>query len=384
MINKNIISLGFVSFFTDLASAMVTSILPIFIVYVLHQGVDKLGFVVAVAAFVSYGFRVLFGILSDRLQIVKPFVVAGYFISAVTKPLLALSNSWQSVAALRGLERMGKAVRSAPKDSLISEYSGGKSGKSFGFHKMMDVAGEMSGAIIAFGVLYFLGKNKAVFRELFAWTLLPGLISVIIAAFFVKDAPYKAKRKEKFQLQEDKKLLPLLFIYFAFTFFIFNDSFFIIKAKESGIDIIYIPLFMVLYNFVQTISSYFFGMQIDRFSPKRVLLFAFLIGILAMASLLFNAAILSFILLALYTVASLNAIRAYISNEAKNRATVYGVLYGGVAAFSALGATVTGIIWQTFNQRTAIEFSLIGLIVIFVIFPVITRKKHLFKKSKKC
>ncbi len=376
MINKNIIALGFVSFFTDLASAMVTSILPIFIVYVLHQGVDKLGFVVAVATFISYGFRVLFGVLSDRLQIVKPFVVAGYFISALTKPLLALSNSWQSVAALRGLERMGKAVRSAPKDSLISEYSGGKSGKSFGFHKMMDVAGEMSGALIAFGVLYFLGKNETIFRELFAWTLLPGLISVIIAAFFVKDAPYKAKRKEKFQLQEDKKLLPVLFIYFAFTFFIFNDSFFIIKAKESGIDIIYIPLFMVLYNFVQTISSYFFGMQIDRFSAKTVLLFAFLIGILAMASLQLNAAVLSFILLALYTVASLNAIRAFISNKAKNKATVYGVLYGGVAAFSALGATVTGVIWQNFSQRAAVEFSLIGLIVIFAIFPVTTRKKQ--------
>ena len=376
MINKNIIALGFVSFFTDLASAMVSSILPIFIVYVLHQGVDKLGFVVAVATFISYGFRVLFGVLSDRLQIVKPFVVAGYFISAVTKPLLALSNSWQSVAALRGLERMGKAVRSAPKDSLISEYSGGKSGKSFGFHKMMDVAGEMSGALIAFGVLYFLGKNETIFRELFAWTLLPGLISVIIAAFFVKDAPYKAKRKEKFQLQEDKKLLPVLFVYFAFTFFIFNDSFFIIKAKESGIDIIYIPLFMVLYNFVQTISSYFFGMQIDRFSAKTVLLFAFLIGILAMASLQLNAAVLSFILLALYTVASLNAIRAFISNKAKNKATVYGVLYGGVAAFSALGATVTGVIWQNFSQRAAVEFSLIGLIVIFAIFPVTTRKKQ--------
>ncbi len=376
MINKNIIALGIVSFFTDLATAMVNSVLPIFIVYVLHQGVDKLGFVVAAATFVSYGFRVLFGILSDRLHLVKPFVVAGYFISAVTKPLLALSSSWQSVAALRAFERMGKAVRSAAKDSLISAYSGGKSGKSFGFHKMMDVAGEMSGALIAFGALYFLGKDENTFRELFAWTLLPGLISVIIAAFFVKDIPYKTKRKEKFQLKEDKKLLPLLFIYFAFTFFIFNESFFIIKAKESGIDIIYIPLFMVLYNFVQTTSSYFFGVQIDKFSPKRVLLFAFFIGILAMASLLFNAAILSFILLALYTVASLNAIRAYISNKAKNKATVYGFLYGGVAAFSALGATVTGLIWQNFNQRAAVEFSLIELIVIFAIFPVITRKKH--------
>ncbi len=382
MIHKNIIALGFVSFFTDLASAMVTSILPLFIVYVLNQGVDKLGFVVAVATFVSYGFRVLFGILSDRLQIVKPFVVAGYFISAFTKPLLAFSHSWQSVAVLRALERMGKAVRSASKDSLISEYSGGKSGKSFGFHKMMDVAGEMSGALIAFGVLYFFGKNESTFRELFAWTLLPGLISVIIAAFFVKDTPYKQKRKTKFQLKEDKKLLPVLFVYFAFNFFIFNDSFFIIKAKESGIDIIYIPLLIVLYNFVQTISSYFLGMLIDRFSAKIVLIFSFFIGILAMVSLLFKGVIVSFILLAIYIVASLNAIRTFISIEAKNKATLYGTLYAGVAAFSALGATVTGLIWQTFNQRRAIEFSIIGLSLIFVIFFVLTRKKVKFSGIK--
>ncbi len=376
MINKNIIALGFVSFFTDMASSMLTSILPIFIVYVLHQGVDKLGFVVAIATFISYGFRILFGILSDRMHIVKPFVVAGYFISAVTKPLLALSHSWQSVATLRGLERMGKAVRSATKDSLISAYSNGKSGKSFGFHKMMDVAGEMLGAIIAFGALYYLGKSESVFRELFAWTLLPGLIAVVIVAFFVKDAPYKEKKKEKFNLQSDKKLLPMLFIYFAFTFFIFSDSFFIIKAKQSGIDIIYIPLFMVLYNFVQTISSYYFGVQIDKFSPTKVLFFSFILGILAMVALLFNAIILSFILLGIFVVSSLNALRAWISNEAKNKATVYGFLYGGVAAFSALGATVTGLIWKHYNEAVAIEFSIIGLVITLVITPAIIRNTN--------
>jgi len=122
MINKNIIALGFVSFFTDMASSMVTSVLPLFVVYVLHEGVDKLGFIVGIATFVSYGFRFVFGYLSDKYKIVKPFVVAGYAISAVTKPLLYFSNGWVSVATLRGIERIGKAVRSATKDSLISAY----------------------------------------------------------------------------------------------------------------------------------------------------------------------------------------------------------------------------------------------------------------------
>lgn len=122
-INKNIIALGWVSFFTDMASSMVTSILPLFIVYTLHEGVDKLGFVVAAATFISYTFRILFGYISDRYQIVKPLVVIGYSLSAVTKPLLYWSHTWQSAAALRGLERMGKSIRSATKDVLITAYS---------------------------------------------------------------------------------------------------------------------------------------------------------------------------------------------------------------------------------------------------------------------
>ena len=116
-INKNIVYLGFVSFFADMASSMVTTLLPIFMVYVLHEGVDKLGIVIAIATFISYAFRILFGYLSDKYNIVKPFVVTGYFISALSQPLLALSTTFMSVGLLRGVERMGKAVRSASKDS---------------------------------------------------------------------------------------------------------------------------------------------------------------------------------------------------------------------------------------------------------------------------
>jgi len=368
VINKNIIALGFVSFFTDMASAMVTSILPIYIVYVLHQGVDKLGFIVAIATFVSYAFRFLFGYLSDRLQIVKPFVVAGYLLSALTKPLLAFASTWQGIAFLRGSERMGKAIRSATKDSLISAYSGKKSGKSFGFHKMMDVAGEMGGAIIAFGALYYFGKSPEIFKNIFLWTLIPGILAVIIAIIFVQDAPYKAKSRAKLDFSADRKLLPMLILFFAFTFFVFNDSFFIIKAKESGISITYIPLFIVLLYFVQTITSYYFGTLIDRFNSYKILLFSMLFGIASMILLYFNFVIASFILLGLYTVSSLNAIRAYISNNAKNKGTVYGIFYAGVALFGALGASITGLIWKYFGENSAIVFSIAGAILTFVVY----------------
>ena len=365
MINKNIIALGFVSFFTDMASSMVTSILPIFIVYTLHEGVDKLGFVVAIATFISYAFRVFFGYLSDKYRIVKPFVVTGYFISAVTKPLLYLSNSWQSVATLRGIERVGKAVRSATKDSLISAYSSGKSGKTFGFHKTMDIAGELIGGLIVFGLLYYLGESETLFRNIFAFTLIPGLIAVFVVLFFVEDAPYQEKNGA-FKLQKDYGLLPLLFVYFGFTFFLFNDSFFMIKAKEGGISTTYIPLLVVLLNLTQTLLSYFLGLKIDEMGAKKILSLSFMFGFLSMVSLYFDFIIISFIFLGIYVVGSLNALRAYISEYAHNKATIYGILYGGVALFGALGALTIGSIWKYYDTQIAILFSITGMAVIFM------------------
>ena len=360
MINKNIIALGFVSFFTDMASSMVTSILPLFIVYTLHEGVDKLGYVVAIATFISYAFRILFGYLSDRFQVVKPFVVTGYLISAVTKPLLYVSSSWQSTATLRGVERVGKAVRSATKDSLISAYSHGKSGKTFGFHKTMDIAGELLGSLIVFGLLFYLGESEELFRNIFLATLIPGIIAVIIVVLFVNDAPYK-ERENHFDLKRDYHILPLLFLYFGFIFFMFNDSFFLIRAKEVGVATAYIPLLVVLLNLTQTLLSYFIGIKIDAMGATKILTLSFLFGVFSIVSLYYNFVVMSFIFLGLFIVGSLNALRAYISDHAHNKGTVYGILYGGVALFGALGALVTGVIWEHYGSQNAMLFSLAGM-----------------------
>ena len=365
MIDRNVVALGWVSFFTDMASAMITSILPIFIVYTLHEGVDRLGFVVAVATFVSYAFRILFGVLSDRLGVVKPFVVAGYLLSALSKPLLAWAVNWQQVAALRGLERMGKAIRSATKDSLIAGYSRGRSGRSFGFHKMMDVAGEMSGALIAFAALSLLGQGEAVFRELFAWTLFPGLLAVAIVVFIVRDAPPQRRKAEAFDWRADREMLPLLLLYFLFLLFLFSDSYFLVRAKEAGIGIAFLPLLAALSSLVQSLSSYSFGVWIDRWRPEGVLLAAMGFGVAATAALGAGRIVVSFILLALFTVSSLNAIRAWIAEEARNRGTVYGIFYGGMALFASAGALLMGTVWERYGVDRAVELSLFGLVVVW-------------------
>ncbi len=363
-INKNIIALGWVSFFTDMASAMVTTLLPIFIVYVLSEGVDKLGVIIAIATFTSYIFRILFGYLSDRYRIVKPFVVAGYIISAIAKPLLAFSESFSSVAFLRASERLGKAVRSASKDSLISSYAKENShGKTFGFHKMMDIAGELSGALLIFLIFLFFAKDESTIRSIFEFTILPGLLAVIIMILFVQDAPKKTQELQGVLNKEDYKLFPLLFIYFGFLFFVISEQFFIVYAKDSGFSLATIPLLIILFTFVQTVVSYYGGLLVDKSGSFKVILISFIFGILSMLSVKFNLW-LSFAFLGLFTVLSLNAIRSYISLHAKSKGFVYGVFYGGVAIFSSLGALVIGYIWQHYGMENVLKFSVTGMLFI--------------------
>ena len=366
-IDENVIWLGWISFFTDMASSMITTLLPIFVVYVLKEGVDKLGIVIAVATFISYAFRVLFGYLSDRLHIVKPFVVLGYLISAVTKPLLAFSNTYISVALLRGIERMGKAVRSAPKDSLLSSYVKNKQhGKTFGFHKMMDVAGEMSGALVIIAIFIFIDRGESTIRNIFEWTLLPGTIAVFIAIFFLKDVPYTQKNNTSVFNKKDLKLFPMLFIYFGFIFFILSDQFFILRLKQSGYSLYTIPIFVILLNFTQTVSSYYSGILSDKIGTKKSIFIAFVFGMSSVFMLYIGIFWAGFIFLGLFTIISLNSIRSYISRYAISKGFIYGVFYGGVAVFGSLGALAIGIIWSRFGFRNAIIFSEIGMSILLI------------------
>jgi len=364
-IDKNIIYLGLVSFFTDMASAMVTTLLPIFVVYILNEGVDKLGYIIAISTFISYALRILFGYLSDKYQIVKPFVVVGYFISTITKPLLMFSHGFSSVALLRSLERTGKAIRSASKDSLISTYSNkNHGGKTFGFHKMMDVAGEMSGSLIIVAVFYYGIEHEKLIREIFAWTLLPGLVATVLVILFVKDSPKKIKKDVIIINKNDFKLFWILGSYFLFLLFLMSDQYFIVEAKASGITLTQIPLLVIASTLTQTLVSYHSGVLIDRFGVSFMLLISYIFGIGSIYFLWQNFLWLAFISLGLFTVISLNAIRTYISKNAISQGFIYGVFYAGIALFSAIGAIMIGQIWKFYGFEASIYFSIIGTLSI--------------------
>lgn len=373
--------LGWVSFFTDMASAMINPILPLFIVIVLHEGMDKLGIIVAIATFVSYALRLFSGYIADHYGLVKPMVVGGYAFSALSKPLIGFTQGYESVAALKAAERLGKGLRSAPKDLMIARYSKeNESGKTFGFHKTLDIAGELSGTLILFGLLWIFGQSETVMRNIFYATLIPGIIGLMIAAFFVYDIPRpKYSPNTSFALTaRDKKVVRSLFFYFLFILFLFNDAFFTMQAKGVGIATALIPLLFMVSAGMQTLTSYLLGSLTDKIGVKRIMVFAYFCAVTAQALLYMKSPLytwFAYAFLGLFTVASLNANRAFIAQKADNRGSVYGIFYAGVALFGAAGAYISGLIWESFGMKIALEFSLGGTVLLFIVF-VLTRFGH--------
>ena len=385
-IDKNIFYLGLVSFFTDMASSIVTTLLPIFVVFVLQEGVDKLGIVIAVSTFVSYIFRLLFGYLSERFDLRKPFLVAGYGISAITKPLLALTNTYAQVALLRAFERMGKAVRSAPKDALISAYSHKeRSGRTFGFHKMMDVSGELVGALIVMTVFYLFTQSEELFRTLFASTLLPGLLGVFVLLVFVKEKPAISNQSSpKVFVRSDMKLFGLLFLYFLFLLFFMGDQYFLVAARQSGMTLTVIPALVIASTLTQALISYYSGVLIDKAGHKSMLFAAFAGAIVSTVCVEKGFFLAGFVFLGVFTVVSLNAMRSFISANASSKAFVYGIFYMGIALFSSGGAFVIGKLWQMYGFEKVLFFSLIGMgsisfvLLTNIIFNLLFKKNEIY------
>jgi len=354
--NQNIWMMGWVSFFTDLASAMIKPIIPIYVVLVLHEGVDKLGVVVAISTFVSFALRWFGGWLSDYFGHIKPFLILGYGLSAITKPMIGFAGSWQGVALLSACERFGKAVRAAPKDKLISlSTNSEKQGRAFGLHKTLDISGEVVGALVVFIILYFFGRNEYWIREIFYWTILPSIISMMFLIFFVTDNPDTTliknyKNSEKIANEVFSKNLKLqLVLFFAASFLLVSESFMLIRAHEAGVLLAFLPLLVMASTLTQVLLSYFTGKTADDHGYEKVLLWGITAGLI---SLLFLAAgqksfvALGFVFQGIFMVATINAIRMRLGKFKQAKGKIYGWFYSIHAVVTATGALVTGWLWQ--------------------------------------
>ncbi|HEC87024.1 MAG TPA: MFS transporter, partial [Thermoplasmatales archaeon] len=175
-ITRNILILGFVSLFTDLSSQMVFPLIPLFLTTALGAGAYAVGVVEGAAETTASLLKVVSGYWSDKIRKRKPFVLFAYSLSSLTKPLFAFANVWLFVLFIRVIERIGKGLRTAPRDAIVAESADERvRGKAYGFHRAMDGIGSVMGAVLAFLLLPVAG-----YRNIFLFAFIPAVIAVSI------------------------------------------------------------------------------------------------------------------------------------------------------------------------------------------------------------
>ena len=264
-LSRNIIVLSWVSFFQDAATEMLFPILPIFITVVLGAPVAVVGIIEGCADGVASLLKGYSGWLADRLPR-RPLIFAGYGTSAVSKGLIAFATTWPFVMFCRVLDRVGKGVRTSPRDVLIeADTTPRNRGRAFGFHRAMDSFGAVVGPLI--GLALYEALHRSI-RPLFLVAFVPALISVGLI-WFVKEAPRPSKPRElRYRFDFSARYWQVLAILTAFNLVNFSVGLVIVRAKELGFATGAIFLLYALYNLTYALLSYPAGRLSDRF-PRR-------------------------------------------------------------------------------------------------------------------
>ncbi|MBT8172066.1 MFS transporter [Candidatus Bathyarchaeota archaeon] len=381
---RNIFALGFVSFFTDLSSEMVLSLLPTFILSLPGSSIALLGLIEGVAEALSYGMRAISGVFSDKLKKRKTIVLIGYGLSNIIKPFFSVTNSAYQALTIRIFDRVGKGIRTSPRDALICEsVSEENRGAAFGLHRSLDQAGAIIGPLFASVALLFFGFTV---REIFWLSIIPGVAALIILIFFVKEL--RSKTEDKFEFLKGIKtilqgnFLKLLIIISVFSLGAFNFSFILLYGTETGISSDFIPLLFALVNISHVAIAIPAGLISDRIGREKMLLmgyFVFLIVtlIFAFGSNSYFVTLFVAVFFGLYEGIVNTVSRAMIPKYVKSSlvGTAYG-LYYLVVGFSFLFANIlVGLLWNNFGSNISGLYSLVLTSISLVGFIIFIKLK---------
>ena len=374
----NVYRLGFVSFFTDVSSEMVFSILPVFILGLPGGSAATLGLIEGIAEALSYIIRAVSGVLSDKFRRRKVFILLGYSISNIAKPFFAAASTITDALLIRVTDRVSKGVRTAPRDALLSDSaSADRQGEAFGLHRTMDQTGAIIGPLTATSVMVFLGWTV---RDVFWLSLLPGTIALFIIIFGVKEIVGASTSEFKF-LDGMREVLRgrylfLLGIVAVFSLGAFNFSFILLNAREMGVGDALIPVVYAVVNVTHTVIAIPAGRLADRIGKERVLALgygAFLVTTLLLSSLpcLVSSAYIIAAVFGLYMGMTETVQRALIPGYVDSglKGTAYGVYYLVVGTCFFIANTVVGRLWEAQGLKTSTLYS--GALALIAILGMI-------------
>lgn len=361
------LTFGWVSLLTDASSEMIYPLLPVFLTTVLGAGPAFLGMVEGLAESTAALLKLVSGWLSDRARDRSKLVLAGYALSSLARPLIAAATSPFAVLAVRFADRIGKGVRTSPRDAMIADsVEASVRGKAFGFHRSMDHAGAVAGPLLATALLAWVVPDL---RTLFWWASVPGVLAVILILVQVREVRLHARQPRApatwLGPLPTGPLRRYLAILFLFTLGNSSDAFLLLRASQLGVLTVQLPLIWVALHVVKMLSTMPFGMLSDRFGRRGVILTGWAIYALTYAGFAgATRAWHAWLLFAAYglfyglTEGVERALMADLS-PASARGGVFG-WYHCVVGIGALPASLLfGLIWQAGGSQSAFRFGAI-------------------------
>jgi MFS family permease len=382
-VSRQVIILGMVSLFTDIASEMLYPVTPIFLTAVLGSSMAVVGVIEGIAEVTAGFLKGYFGNLSDKVGKRSIFIVLGYGISALAKPLPGLIQSVPAVLFSRVSDRVGKGIRTAPRDALLGSYSNGNSGAVFGFHRAMDTLGAAIGPIVALVLLQFFPNN---FQIVFLAAFIPSVFAVFFT-LLAKDKPISSRQRIKqnysaFWKDAPKNYKKLLLLFTIFSFVNSSDVFLILKSRDISSSNSIAIFGYVFYNLIYAIASYPIGKLSDRIGKRKI----FNIGLFIFSLVYFGFAFLDninliwvlFILYGIYAAATEGVSKAWVSDliPDEQRGSAIGLITMLSSFAIMMGSFTTGVLWDQFGSM--IPFLLSAIISFSIGFMLIVenfRKK---------
>jgi MFS family permease len=361
-ITGNILVLGLVSFLTDFSSEMIYPLLPVFLTAVLGAGPAVLGVIEGIAESTASLLKLVSGIVSDRVPDRKRLVLTGYGISSFARPFIAAATGPLAVLVIRFADRVGKGIRTSPRDALIADsVDPSIRGKAYGFHRSMDHAGAIAGPLVASALLAFVVSDM---RSIFWLAAIPGILAVALIAFKVKEVERRRGPSNGtfLGLFPRGRLRTYIIILFIFTLGNSSDAFLLLQAGRLGVTPVMIPLLWAFFHVVKMSSSMPFGALSDRIGRRKIIVTGWCVY--AMTYVGFGYATtethvwLLFTLYGLFYGLTEGTEKAFLVDISKGeeRGSAFG-WYNFAIGIGALPASLFfGLIWQAVGPKAAFAF----------------------------
>jgi MFS family permease len=375
---SNVLVISLVSFLNDASSEVIYPLLPLFLFSTLGATPVAIGLIEGAAESVSSLLKLLSGYFSDRRGHRKGLVVFGYALASVARPLLAFASSWPQVLSIRVTDRVGKGIRSAPRDAMIADAAAhGQRGLAFGFHRAMDHLGAVVGPLLGLAILLLVAVDAnspraSDFTKVFLVASIPALASVLVAAFFIRekrqeqppsasdDAGALASARPRLSLGGfDGNFKRFLAILALFTLANSSDAFLLLRAREAGSGAVTILLTWAALHTVKVLSSLVGGNLSDRLGRKTLIASGWLLYAAVYAGFAFVTSVgmawALFLVYGIYFGLAEGAEKALVADlvRPEQRGTAYGLynLAFGITVFPA--SILMGVLWNWRGAQTA-------------------------------